>query len=265
MNIHSKFFFDKLLNYKSIMLCVNDRENCRNATKELKKCNHEYVQDYFRSKICSFSSKTCYNNYVSNISVLVGLCQVLTIQLAHASETAPAETVGNEQLSTQESKENSDDSFIGTVTRYLKSGFDCISGNNTSDSGCVQRIFLILSLVGTFLSLIGAVFSLLYRFCSCFMCCRRSRTRPMNQVNYNNQQLDLMKMQMQQQQQQMCNALMGAALARKGKMSKETKKKGNKKGGKLRKNKNSSNGTNKSRSKNSKDKEIHIGYQQANE
>ncbi|SBS89564.1 hypothetical protein POVCU2_0055750 [Plasmodium ovale curtisi] len=261
MNIHSKIFFDKLLNYKSIKLCVNDRGKCRNSTKELKKCNHEYVQDYFRSKICSFPSKTFYNNSVSNISVLIGLYNVLILQLALADSENGVQTEDKRSEDSPQSQDNSDGFSFSNIPEYLQKGFQCISGNG-NDENCIQKIFLVLSLAGTVLSLIGAVFSLLYRFCSCFMCCRRSpRPKSTNQVNYNNQQLDLMKMQMQQQQQQMCNALMGAALARKGKMSKGTKKKGNKKGGSEKKNRNSLNGTNKPRSKNSKDKHIHIGYQ----
>ncbi|SBT83208.1 hypothetical protein POCGH01_00101400 [Plasmodium ovale] len=230
------------------------------TTKELAECNHDAVQNNFWSNLFAFPLNTCYNKAMPIFSVLIGLYNVLILQAALADGENGANSENTVQADSSQSQESTGGFSFNTITGYLQKGFQCISGNG--EDNCVQKIFLILSLAGTFLSLIGAVFSLLYRFCSCFMCCRRSpRPKPTDQVKYNNQQLDLMKMQMQQQQQQMCNALMGAALARKGKMSKGTKKKGNKKGGSEKKNRNSSNGTNKPRSKNSKDKQIHIGYQ----
>ncbi|SBS89558.1 hypothetical protein POVCU2_0055720 [Plasmodium ovale curtisi] len=149
-------------------------------------------------------------------------------------------------------KEASNSSTLDTIKGFFLNSFSCFSEPN--NQGCIQKMFLILSLVGTLLSVIGAIFSLIHRFCACFFCCRRSpRPGSTNQVNNNNKQLELMQMQMQQQQ--MCNALIGAALAKRG-----SAKNGNKKGGNNKKNKKSSNRTKKPRNGNSNNKHHHIGY-----
>ncbi|SBT34781.1 hypothetical protein POVWA2_023860 [Plasmodium ovale wallikeri] len=277
MNINK--YISEQLKDKNDALYVNGNEVCRGATKKLKKCNREDAKDYFRSTAFSLPLKTGYGSSVSKFSVLLGLYQVLIIPLICMSETAPAGSGSNGSQSTQEGEANGYGSFIVTIKGYLQSGINCISNSSSENSGCVQKIFLFLSLAGTFLSLIGAMFSLLYRFCSCFMCCRRSpRPKATNQANNNNKQMELMQMQMQMQQQQMCNALMGAALAKggavkngnkKGDMNKGDKKgekhKRNKKDGNDRKKKKSPSGKKKPRGKNSKDKRLHIGYQKFNE
>ncbi|SBT83210.1 hypothetical protein POCGH01_00101600 [Plasmodium ovale] len=252
-------------------LFINHNEISKGVTNELIKCNHNDSKDNLFFNLFVFTLNTYKNNAISKCSVIIGIYKVFLLQVSLANGEVGQVEGSSVQVTSQQNKESTDSSFLNTIMDHLKSGFNCISGNNTSESsGCVQRIFLVLSLIGTLLSVIGAIFSLLYRFCSCFMCCRRiPRPRTINQGNNNNQQLDLMQMQMQMQQQQVCNALMGAALANKGKMNKGNKKskkeKGNKKGGNEKKNRNSSNGRNKPRRKNTKDKEIYIGYQKDNE
>ncbi|SBT34779.1 hypothetical protein POVWA2_023840 [Plasmodium ovale wallikeri] len=268
----------KLINYNINIFCVNSNEFCRDSTKDLEKWNNNSVQDHFQFNLFTLPLNTCCYNAILKFLVLIGLYQTLITQSALADGTVNQHAENDGQNATQQVQENNGGSFISTVKGYLQSGIECISGSS-GDSTCVKKIFLILSLAGTFLSLIGAMFSLLYKFCSCFMCCRRSpRPRSKNQANNNNKQMELMQMQMQMQQQQMCNALMGAAMAKrdavkngnkKADMNKEDKKgemyKGNKKHGNEKKKKKSRPGTKKPRGKNSKDKGLHIGYQKFNE
>ncbi|SBT00689.1 PIR Superfamily Protein [Plasmodium ovale curtisi] len=253
----SKRFIDKSLKDNSNILCFNDDGTDTEINNVLTKYNYDGALHNLWTNVFSSPLNKCYNNGISITLILIGLYHVLTLQLLSAEGEQTKEGGYHGQTLSAITQEKGDGSFIAKVVGYVQTGFQCISGQS-EDTACVQKIFLVLSLLGTCLSLIGAVFSLLYRFCSCFMCCRRSpRARPTNEGTNNNKQLELMQMQ----QQQMCNALMGAALSSKGKMSKRTKKKGNKKGGSEKKNKNSSNGANKPQRKNSKDKHLHTGYQ----
>ncbi|SBT72726.1 hypothetical protein, conserved [Plasmodium ovale] len=161
---------------------------------------------------------------------------------------------GTQDNSLESTDELGNASLLESPMEFFKQRISCVfsSGNPK----CIQMTFILLSLIGTLLSLIGAIFSYIYRCCMCCMCCRRSpRSKPNNEASNKNQQLELMTMQMQMQQQQMCNALMNAAIMQQDKINKK-----NKKGGGKRKKKNSSNGTKKRQSKNSKDKKLHIGY-----
>ncbi|SBT73687.1 hypothetical protein, conserved [Plasmodium ovale] len=259
----SKRFIDRSLKDNSNILCFNDDGTDTKINNVLTKYNYDGALHNLWTNVFSSPLNKCYNNGISRMLILIGLYHILTLQFLSADEEQTQVGTSYGQANSGETEETDNGSFITKVIGYVQAGFRCISGK-TGDTACVQKIFLVLSLLGTVLSLIGAVFSLLHRFCSCFMCCRRTpRPRRLNQAYNNNQQLDLMQMQMQQQQ--MCNALMGAALSSKGKISKGTKKKGNKKDGSKKKNKNSSNGANKPKRKNSKDKHVHIGYQNVND
>ncbi|SBS89569.1 PIR Superfamily Protein [Plasmodium ovale curtisi] len=259
----SKRFIDKSLKDNSSILCFNDDGTDTEINNVLTKYNYDGALHNLWTTVFSSPLNKCYNNGISRMLILIGLYHVLTLQLLSAEGEQTHEGGTHGQDLSGKAQEKGDDSFIAKVMGYVQTGFQCISGQS-GDTACVQKIFLVLSLLGTCLSLIGAVFSLLYRFCSCFMCCRRSpRARPTNEATNNNKQLELMQMQMQQQQ--ICNALMSAALSSKGKMSKGTKKKGNKKDGSEKKNKNSSNGANKPQRKISKDKHLYTGYQNVND
>ncbi|SBT73689.1 hypothetical protein, conserved [Plasmodium ovale] len=258
MNMNINNFIIEQLKDRSDTFCVNCNGKCKDVSNELKKYNHNGDQVNLCYNLFVLILKTCKNNAISKFSVLIGVYQGFMVHFAQGNGTnAQVEGSNGDSIGSQQG--TGDQSFLTTVTGYLKDAFDCISNSSNKNEGCVQRIFLFLSLAGTFLSLIGAMFSLLYKFCSCFMCCRRSpRPKAAKQANNNNKQLELMQMQMQQQQ--MSNALMGAALAKRN-----SAKNGNKKNGNKRKKKNSPNGTKKHRRKKSKDKQLHIGYQKANE
>ncbi|SBT34780.1 hypothetical protein POVWA2_023850 [Plasmodium ovale wallikeri] len=260
MNMNINNFIIEQLKDRSDTFCVNCNGKCKDVSNELKKYNHNGDQVNLCYNLFVLILKTCKNNAISKFSVLIGVYQGFMVHFAQGNVTdAQAEGSNGRSISSQQN--TGDQSFLSTITGYLKGAFDCISNSSNENESCVQRIFLFLSLAGTFLSLIGAMFSLLYKFCSCFMCCRRSpRPKAAKQANNNNKQLELMQMQMQMQQQQMSNALMGAALAKRN-----SAKNGNKKNGNKRKKKNSPNGTKKHRRKKSKDKQLHIGYQKANE
>ncbi|SBS89566.1 hypothetical protein POVCU2_0055770 [Plasmodium ovale curtisi] len=226
----------KPLNDRSDILVLNGNSPDAKNSKGLNKCNNDTIEDNLQYNLFALTAYTCYKKVISKCSILAGLYQIFLIQFILANAITQILGLVDAEGTTQETPSGNDAS--SSTLGFLKNSFSCLS-SSSADSDCVRRIFLILSLCGTFLSLIGGVLSLLYRFFSCFMCCRRSpRTRPMNQANNNNKQLELMKMQMQMQQQQMCNALMKSALTKRGE---------------------------KPRKRNSKNDDIHIGYQKEQE
>ncbi|SBT83211.1 hypothetical protein POCGH01_00101700 [Plasmodium ovale] len=248
----------KPLNDKSDVLLLNGNSPDAKNSKGLNKCNNDTIEDNLQYNLFALTAYTCYKKVISKCSILAGLYKIFLIQFILANAITQILGLVYAEGNTQESQPGNDAS-TGTLS-FLKNSFSCIS-NSSKDPDCLRKLFLILSLCGTFLSLIGGVLSLLYRFCSCFMCCRRRpRGRPGNEANNSNKQLELMKMQMQMQQQQMCNALMKSALTKRGEQNK-----GKKKGGKKKKNNDSSNETKKPRKRNSKNDDIHIGYQKEQE
>ncbi|SBT73691.1 hypothetical protein, conserved [Plasmodium ovale] len=243
------------LNYRRNTLYANNNNINRETTKELRRYSYNGIPGNILQHIFPLSLKTCYSNAMYNFSILIGVYQFLILQVTYAEGTTTVE--GNGQLNGDAgSEEQRNATLLENPMQFFKERISCVFSG--TDSKCIQMTFVLLSLVGTLLSVVGAIFSLLYRFCACFFCCRRSpRPGSTNQVNDNNKQLELMQMQMQMQmqQQQMSNALMSAALAKRS-----SSKNGNKKGGNNKKNKKSSNRTNKPGNRNSKDKDLHIGY-----
>ncbi|SBT34785.1 hypothetical protein POVWA2_023900 [Plasmodium ovale wallikeri] len=246
-------------NGKSGVLFLNNNDSYTETDKGLNKCSNNTIQDNLQYSLLALTVNICNRKAISKFSVLVRLYPVFIKQLilSHAIIQTICFVCANDGDSQADSSASGSSS--GIVDFFTRS-FSCFK--NAEDTGCIQKMFLILSLFGTFLSLIGGVLSLLYRFCSCFMCCRRKpRQRPGNEANNSNKQLELMKMQMQMQQQQMCNALMGAALKKKGEHNM-----GKKKGGKKKKKNNDSSNVEKTpRKRNSKDDTIHLGYQKEEE
>ncbi|SBT34782.1 hypothetical protein POVWA2_023870 [Plasmodium ovale wallikeri] len=230
----------KPLNDKSDVLLLNGNSPDARNSKELNKCNNDTIQYNLQYNLFALTAYTCYKNVISKCSILAGLYQIFLIEFILANAITQALDLVNAEETNGE--DPSGDGASGGTLSFLKSSFSCLS-DPSGNPDCLKRMFLILSLCGTFLSLIGGVLSLLYRFCSCFMCCRRKpRQRPGNEANNRNKQLELMQMQMQQQQ--MCNALMNSALTKRGEQNK-----GKKKGRKKKKNNDSSNETKKPRKK----------------
>ncbi|SBS89561.1 hypothetical protein POVCU2_0055730 [Plasmodium ovale curtisi] len=247
------------LNYRRNILYANNNNINTETTKELRRYNYNSIPGNILQHIFPLSLKTCYSNAMSKFSVLIGLYQFLILQLKCAGETSSSDGGNGQSDGAAGSAGQSDVTLLGNPMQFFKKRISCVFSG--SDPKCIQMTFVLLSLVGTLLSVVGAIFSLLYRFCACFFCCRRSpRPGSTNHANNNNKQLELLQMQMQMQQQQMCNALMGTAMAKRG-----SARNGNKKGGNNKKNKKSSNRTNKPGNRNSKNKALHIGYHKSKE
>ncbi|SBS89572.1 hypothetical protein POVCU2_0055800 [Plasmodium ovale curtisi] len=244
-------------NDKSGILFLNNNDSDTETDNGLNKCSNNTIQGNLQYSLPALTVNIYHRKDISKFSVLVRLYRVFVKQLilSHAIIQTICFVCANGDVS--QAGNSTGDSSSGIVGFFTNS-FSCFKNN--PDTGCIQKMFLLLSLFGTFLSLIGGILSLLYRFCSCFMCCRRPpRQRSGNEANNNNKQLELMKMQMQQQQ--MCNTLMGAALMKRGEHNMGKKKGGKKK----KKNNDSSNVKETPRKRNSKGDGIHLGYQKEQE
>lgn len=79
--------------------------------------------------------------------------------LANGQDTGMNEY--SSQRDSAQIKEASNSSTLDTIKGFFLNSFSCFSEPN--NQGCIQKMFLILSLVGTLLSVIGAIFSLIHR------------------------------------------------------------------------------------------------------
>lgn len=149
----------KELNDKIRVLFLKNNDPGTENAKELNKCNNSVTSDNSKSNLFALTVYTFYKNVILKILVLVKLYTVVIIQLIFSYsviQTMSSVSANNESEQVQDGSSDS-----GGITGFFSSSFSCLSGKDNSN--CIQRIFLLMSLFGTFLSLIGGIFSLLYR------------------------------------------------------------------------------------------------------
>ncbi|SBS99890.1 hypothetical protein POVCU1_055880 [Plasmodium ovale curtisi] len=269
-----KKFMDKTLNGNSNILCADENDTVIETINDLTKCNHNSVHDDMQSKSFLLPLKTCYLKGISKFSLIIILYQVLILQIALASTGTQLPNSSGLQTSppaSSASKWPSDKNFFDSPVEWLIDLFTCVL---TGQSQCMQLTFLIIFLVGGFLSALGAAYKYL---CKCCTCCGSKKKE---QVDYREQ-----FEQMQQEQEELRKALMDGHYFDKDKMGLGDKKDKDDKDGKddkkdrddkhhkyndndkddkcNEKNNDASNGKSEPLMKRSQSQNFHIGYQNA--
>ncbi|SBT83730.1 hypothetical protein POCGH01_00143900 [Plasmodium ovale] len=269
---------------RSNEICVIKDDIRSESTKELQKYNYNDIQVNTQSSLRAVSLNTCCNNVTLKFSILLGLYNILILQLALVqSQSAESQSNtsgggGNQGAQGASSPStNNDVSFFDEPVTWLLNHFSCVL---TGSSNCMQLTFLIIFLVGAVLSALGVMYKYLCKCCTC--CCSKKK----EQVDYREQ-----FEQLQQEQEELRKALMDGQYFDKNKLDPEEKKskddrddkndkhhkhndddKCNKYDKNDRHDKNekynekyndSSNGTSEPRMKRSQSENFHIGYQRA--
>ncbi|SBT01897.1 hypothetical protein POVCU1_070630, partial [Plasmodium ovale curtisi] len=204
----------KFNNYKLTdginILCIRNNGANTETDKQLTKCNDNDVQNEILANSFILLLNKYYNNVKSKYTVLTGLNQVLILQLVLVQGQAAQPGASDTLNGNSEQTEVTETSFFENPWNWLISHLNCVLGGKQN---CMQLTFLIIFLVGAFLSALGAAYKYL---CKCCTCCGSKKKE---QVDYREQ-----FEQMQQEQEELRKALMDGHYFDKDKMGLGDKK-----------------------------------------
>ncbi|SBT34771.1 hypothetical protein POVWA2_023760 [Plasmodium ovale wallikeri] len=254
---HKRFNAISLIN-KSNEICVIKNDIGSESTKELQKFNHNDIHVNTQSSLYPVSLNTCCNNVTLKFSILIGLYNILILQLAlvqsQSEQASPNASDGSAAQGASSPSTNTDVSFFDEPVTWMFNHFSCVL---TGSSTCMQLTFLIIFLVGAVLSALGVMYKYLCKCCTC--CCSKKK----EQVDYHEQ-----FEQLQHEQEELRKAIMDGQYFDKNKLDPREKKNKDDRDDKCDKhdkysdkNNDPSNGMNEPRMRRSQSDSFHIGYQ----